>query len=81
MDSESFVLSFTEGSVSDEYLDLSNLDTPIKTNSKVAVKFNQEFGSNVTDGIIGLQSKTYSFKKETSKEKGTKNENNGNYKD
>ena len=30
MDTDSFVLSYSEGKVSDEHMDLSNLDTPIK---------------------------------------------------
>ena len=33
-DTDSFVLSFTEGIVSDDYLDLSNLYAPIKTCNK-----------------------------------------------
>ena len=42
MDTDSFVLSFTEGNVDDEHMDLSNLDPrswfpdpPIKTNNRV----------------------------------------------
>ena len=35
MDADSFVLSFNQGNVDDEYMDLSNLDTPIKTNTTV----------------------------------------------
>ena len=38
MDTDSFVLSYTEGKVSDEHMDLSNLDCPIKTNNKVPGK-------------------------------------------
>ena len=34
MDTDSFVLSYSEGKVSDEHMDLSNLDMPIKTNKK-----------------------------------------------
>ena len=67
MDTNSFVFSFTEGSVPNEYMD--NLDTPIKTNKKVLGKFKQEFGSKLKEGFVGLQSKTYSFKNETSTEK------------
>ena len=33
MDTDSFVLSYSEGKVSDEHMDLSNLDMPIKTNN------------------------------------------------
>ena len=35
METDSFVLSYTEGKVSDEHMDLSNLDPPIKTNQKI----------------------------------------------
>ena len=49
MDTDSFVLSYTEGKVSDEHMELSNLDPrsggfpdpPIKTNKKVPGKFKQ----------------------------------------
>ena len=34
MDTDSFVLSYSEGKVSDEHMDLSNLEVPIKTNNK-----------------------------------------------
>ena len=34
MDTDSFVLSYSEGKVSDEHMDLSNLDKTIKTNNK-----------------------------------------------
>ena len=36
MDTDSFVLSYSEGKVSDEHMDLCNLDIPIKTNYKVS---------------------------------------------
>ena len=39
MDTDSFVLSFTEGNVDNEHMDLSNLERPIKTNNKVPGKF------------------------------------------
>ena len=80
MDTDSFVLNFTEGSVPNEYMDLSNLDTKIKTNNKVPSKFKHEFGSKVIEGFIGLQPKTYSFKNKISKEKRTKKEINCNMK-
>ena len=41
MDNDSFVLSYTEGKVSDEHMIPSNLDCPIKTNKKVPGKFKQ----------------------------------------
>ena len=31
MNTDSFVLSYTEGNVTDEHMDLSNLGSPIKT--------------------------------------------------
>ena len=34
MDTDSFVLGYSGGKVSDEHMDLSNLDIPIKTNKK-----------------------------------------------
>ena len=34
MDTDSFVLSFSESNVDDKYMDLGNFDTPIKTNNK-----------------------------------------------
>ena len=80
MDTDSFVLGFAKGSVPDEYMD-SNLDTPIKTNNKIPGKVKHEFGSEVREGSIGLQSKTFNFKNKTSKEKKIKKENNGKYED
>ena len=62
MDTDSFVLSFTEGNIPDQYMDLGNLDAPIKTHNKVSGKFKQEFGSKVIEKIIVLKSEAYSFK-------------------
>ena len=78
MDTDSFVLSYTEGKVSDEHMDLSNLDCPIKTNIKVPGKFKHEMGSNVIEEFVALSPKTYSFKDypNKTKEKGIKNCNN-----
>ena len=78
MDTDSFVLSYTEGKVSDEHMDLSNLDFPIKTNNKVPGKFKHEMGSNVIEEFVALTPKTYSFKDypNKTKEKGIKNCNN-----
>ena len=53
-------------------MELTNLDTPIETNNKVPGKSKNEFGSEVRERFIGLQSTTYSFKNDTSKEKGIK---------
>ena len=44
MDTDSFVLSYSEGKVSDEHMDLSNLDIPTKTNKKVPGKFSTSWG-------------------------------------
>ena len=44
MDTDSFVLSYSEGKVSDEHMDLSNLDIPIKTNNKVPVSLSTSWG-------------------------------------
>ena len=63
MDTDSFVLIYSEGKVSDEHMDLSNLDIPMKTNNKVPGKFKHELGiSRIIDEFIALSPKTYSFK-------------------
>ena len=74
MDTDSFVLSYSEGKVSDEHMDLSNLDIPIKTNNKDPGKFKHELGSRVIEEFIALSPKTYSFKNypKNPKEKGIK---------
>ena len=73
-----FVLSFGEGNVDNEHMDLSNLEAPIKTNNKVPGKFKHELGSRIIEEFIALSPKTYSFKDypKNSKEKGIKNCNN-----
>ena len=78
MDADSFVLSYTEGEVSDEHMDLSNLELTIKTNIKILGKFKREMGRNVIEDVLALTPKTYSFKDYTNKtkEKGIKNCNN-----
>ena len=75
MVTDSFVLSYTEGKVSDEHMDLSNLEPPIKTNNKVPGQFKHELGSNVIKEFTALSRKTYSFKNypKNTKEKGIKN--------
>ena len=84
MDTDSFVLSFTEGSIDNKYMDLSNLEVPIKTNNKVPGKFKRnlnELGSKEIEEFIVLKPKTYSFKLFCAKEKGIKKENNGKHED
>ena len=89
MDTDSFVLSFSEGNVDDKYLDLSNLDNPIKTNNEFPGKFKHELGSRDIKEFIVLKPKSYSlltlgknaFKNRTAKEKGIKKENNGKLED
>ena len=78
MDTDSFVLSYTEGKIIDDHMDLSNLEPPIKTNNKVHGKFKHELGSNIIEEFLALTPKTYSFKDYTNKtkEKGIKNCNN-----
>ena len=75
MDTDSFVLSFTEGKVDNEHMDLSNLEPPIKTNNKVPVKFKHEMGSKIIEQFVALTPKTYSIKDypNKTKEKGIKN--------
>ena len=74
MDTDSFVLSYIEGKVSDEHMDLSNLDIPIKTNNEVPGKFRHELGSRFIEEFIALSPKTYSFENypKNTKEKGIK---------
>ena len=62
MDADSFVLSFSEGNVDNEHMDLSNLDPSIKTNNKIPGSFKHELGSRIIDGFIALSTETYSFK-------------------
>ena len=78
MDTDSFVLSYSEGKVSDEHMDLSNLDISIKTNNKVPDKFKHEPGSRIIEEFIALSPKIYSFKNypKNTKEKGIKKHNN-----
>ena len=78
MDTDSFVLSFSEGNVDNEHMDLSNLDPPIKTNNKVPGKFKYELGSRIIEEFIALSVKNYSFKDypKNAKEIGIKNCNN-----
>ena len=77
-DTDSFVLSYSEGKVSDEHTDLSNLDIPIKTINKVPGKFKHELGSRIIEEFIALSPKTFSFKNypKNTKEKGIKKHNN-----
>ena len=89
VDTDSFVLSFSDGNVDDKYMDLSNPDTPIKTNNKVPDKFKYELGSRKIKEFLVLKPKTYSlvtqgqnpFKNRTAKEKGIKKENNVKHED
>ena len=78
MDTDSFVLSYTEVKISDEHMDLSNLEPPIKTNNKVPGQFKQEMVSNIIEEFVALTPKTNSFKHYPNKtnEKGIKNCNN-----
>ena len=78
MDTDSFVLSYSEGKVSDEHMELSNLEVPIKTYKKVPGKFKHELGSRIIEEFIALSPKIYSFKNDpkNTKEKGIKNHNN-----
>ena len=58
MDTDSFVLSYNEGKVSDEHMDLTNLDIPIETNNKVPGKFKHELGSRIIEEFIALSPTT-----------------------
>ena len=74
MDTDRFVLNFSEGNVDNEHMDLSNLEPPIKTNYKVQSKFKHELGSKIIEEFIARSPKTYSFKHypKKTKEKGKK---------
>ena len=78
MDTDSFLLCFSQGNVDNEHMDLSNLEPPIKTNNKVPGKFKHELGGKVIEEFITLSPKTYNFKDypKNTKEKGIKNWNN-----
>ena len=89
MDTDSFILSFTEGNVPDEHMDLSNLEPAIKTNNRVPGKFKLELGIKTIENFITLSPKTYSLvtqeqslfkdypnRGNKAKEKGIKNCNN-----
>ena len=75
MDTDSFVLSYNEGNVDNEHMDLSNLQKPIKTNNKLPGKFKQELGSRIIEKFLAMSPKTYTFKgySNKTKEKGVKN--------
>ena len=77
MDTDNFVLSYSEGKANDEHMDLSNPDKPIKTNNKVPGKFKHELGNRIIEEFIALSPKTYSFKNypKNTKEKGIKKHN------
>ena len=78
MDTDSFVLSFSEGNVDNEYMDLSNLEKPIKTSNNVPGKFKHELGIRLIEDFIALSPETNSFKAypKKNKGKGIKNFNN-----
>ena len=88
MDTDSFVLSFSEGNVDDKYnkyMDLGNLDNPIKTNNRVPGKFKHELGSREIKEFMVIKPKTYSLvnheQNRTAKENGIKKENNDKHED
>ena len=83
MDTDSFLLSYSEGIVDNEHMDLSDLEPPIKTNNKVHGKFKHELGSKIIEEFVLLTPKTYSFKNyaNKTKEKGVKKYSNGKYKE
>ena len=59
-------------------MDLSNLETSIKTNKKVPGKFKHDFGNTIVEEFIARSPKTCSFKDypNKTKGKGIKNLNN-----
>ena len=77
MDTDSFVLSLSDGDVDNEHMDLSNLYKPIKTNNKIPGKFKHELGSKVIEEFVVIKPKTYSMKNNGAKEKRIKKESIG----
>ena len=77
MDTDSFVLSFSEGNVDNEHMDLSNLDKPIKTNKTILSKFKHDLGSKVKEEFVVLKPKKCSIKNYGAKEKGIEKKSNG----
>ena len=57
MDTDSFVLSFSEGNVDNEHMDLSNFEPPIKTNNKVPGKYKHEMESRIIQDFWGTNTK------------------------
>ena len=57
MNTDSFVLGFISGNISDDNRDFYNFDIPIKTNNPILSQ-----ASKIIDEIINLSHKTYSFK-------------------
>ena len=51
MDMDSLVLSYSEDKVSDEHMDLCNLDIPIKTKNKVPGNFKYKLGSRIIENL------------------------------
>ena len=80
---DSFVLSYSEGSFDNEHMDIRYLEPPIKTNNKIPGKFKHELGSKIIEEFVVLTPKTYSFKNyaNKTKAKGIKKHNNLKYKE
>ena len=74
LDTDSYIISYIEGKITEEYLDLGNLDPLIKANYKKPGKFKYQFRDKIIDEFIVLSSKTYSIKYYNTKEKGIKKE-------
>ena len=85
MDTDNFVLSFSEGNVDNKYMNLSNLGTPIKTNNRVPGEFKHELGSREIKEFIVFKPKIYSLvihgQNRTAKEKTIMKENNAKHED
>ena len=54
MDTDFFVLSFSEGNIPDEHMNRSNLEAPIKTYNKIPGKFYHSLGSRIIEELIAL---------------------------
>ena len=68
-DTDSFGLSFSEGNVNNEHMDLSNLeprsgfpDPSIKSNNKVPSKFKHEFGNRIMEEFMACHQRHIALK-------------------
>ena len=81
MKTDSFIKKYTEVNISEKYMNLSNLDIPMKTNNKETCKVKNEIGIKIIVEFIVLLTKTYSFKYYDAKENRIKKINKATHED